>query len=127
MKNILAPYGMNCELCHAYQRKKNACAGCRANAELVHTSCRNCVISHCDQKTDYCNECELYPCKRLSELDKRYRTKYGMSMISNLARIKEIGEDAFLAEQREKYDCPVCGKPHTVHYNYCVYCKESNK
>lgn len=127
MKNFLAPCGMNCALCHAYQRKKNACAGCRAKAELVHTSCRNCAIAHCDLKTDYCNECEQYPCKQLSALDKRYRTKYRMSMISNLARIKEVGEDAFVVEQQEKYACPVCGKPRTVHNNYCIYCEESSE
>lgn len=122
MKDFLAPCGMNCQLCHAYQRKKNACVGCRGKAELIRAGCRNCVIARCDKKNHYCYECEKYPCARLSELDKRYRKKYSMSMLENLARIKEIGEEAFTDEQLERYACPVCGNPKTVHYDYCIRC-----
>lgn len=31
----------------------------------------------------FCYECESFPRKRLKSLDKRYRTKYHMSMIEN--------------------------------------------
>src|SRR5690606_40228259 len=50
-----------------------------------------------------------YPCKRLKSLDKRYRTKYHMSMIENMDAIQEIGMPAFLVSQEEKWRCPTCG------------------
>lgn len=39
-----------------------------------------------------------------------------MSMLENLAFLKEQGETAFLQQQEDKYTCPDCGKLHTVHY-----------
>lgn len=59
---------------------------------------RNCK----DKKGDYYN-CENLPCKRLKNLNKRYREKYGMSMIENLRFIKNYGIDKFLEQQSEKY------------------------
>ena len=39
-------------------------------------------------KFKYCFLCNSYPCSRLRYLDKRYKTKYSMSMIDNLNSIK---------------------------------------
>lgn len=50
-----------------------------------------------------------------------------MSMLENLACIKEQGETAFLQQQQAKYTCPDCGKLHTVHYDYCIYCKQDKR
>ncbi|WP_442485958.1 hypothetical protein ACTMKN_13515 [Bacteroides pyogenes] len=57
----------------------------------------------------------------------RYRTNYSMSMLENLLYIKEYGETAFLEQQRKKYTCPDCGKLRTVHYDYCIYCKQDKR
>ncbi|MGP1540240.1 hypothetical protein [Bacteroides pyogenes] len=63
----------------------------------------------------------------LKQLDLRYRTNYSMSMLENLVYIKEYGETAFLQQQRKKYTCPDCGKLRTVHYDYCIYCKQDKR
>jgi hypothetical protein len=46
---------------------------------------------HCakirNNKIKFCFECEGFPCDRIKTLDKRYRTKYGMSMVENLKEI----------------------------------------
>lgn len=123
MNPALAPCGMNCELCHSFQNKKKPCPGCQAETGEIRKSCRNCIIKACDKKQAYCFECVDYPCKRLQSLDLRYRAKYNMSMLENLAYIKEYGEKAFLEQQRDRYACPDCGNLRTVHYDYCVYCK----
>lgn len=118
MKSTIASCGMNCELCHTFQDKSKNCPGCRSRAT-------NCVIWNCDKKQEYCFECPKFPCKRLKELDERYRTKYGMSMLENLEYIKNKGEEAFIKNQNEKYTYPLCGKLRTVHYDYCIYCKQT--
>ncbi len=60
-------------------------------------------------KLRFCFECAEYPCERLKSLDKRYRTKYHMSMIENLIAIRDTGMDDFLKAQEEKWRCPTCG------------------
>lgn len=83
LEQLVAPCGMNCALCQAYQGKGLACNGCGHGGERK--ACRNCSIQKCAGKKAFCFECAVYPCKRLKALDKRYRTKYHMSMLENLA------------------------------------------
>ena len=56
------------------------------------------------------------------QLDKRYRTNYGMSMIENLERIKEIGLNVFVEGERERWLCLKCGGVICVHRGYCYDC-----
>lgn len=90
---LIAPCGMNCGICLAYLRTKNRCEGCWGENEHKPKHCVKCVIKNCEllAKTDskFCYDCEKYPCTRLKQLDKRYRTNYSMSMIENLDSIKK--------------------------------------
>lgn len=121
---LIAPCGMNCALCIAYQRKDNKCSGCSYETFKVH--CMNCSIKNCDMfrhnNSKYCFECSKFPCHQVKALDKRYRTKYGMSMIDNLNRIKEIGIRKFVQEEKDKWCCPECGNIISVHRNSCLSC-----
>ena len=125
--NSIAPCGMNCTLCHSFQDSKSKCPGCRSKTGITRKSCSNCAIRNCDKKENYCFECDIFPCKQLNNLDKRYRMRYGMSMLDNLHYIQNNGEKAFLANQNKKYACPECNKPRTVHYDYCIYCKQEKR
>ncbi len=58
----------------------------------------------------------------MKRLDKRYRTKYGMSMIENLTSIRERGLDEFVAGERVRWTCPGCGGVICTHRPECVYC-----
>jgi hypothetical protein len=75
-----------------------------------------------DGAVRYCYECGSFPCKRLKALDKRYRTKYGMSMIENLKSIKENGINEFMAKEKQKWSCPKCGELMCCHAGYCLCC-----
>ena len=122
---LIAPCGMNCGICMAYLRGKNRCPGCRAADTDKPLACVRCRIKNCEtidkSKSKFCFECEK-PCARLKQLDKRYRTKYGMSMIENLEFIKNNGIDAFIAQQEAKYKCPKCGGVICVHRKKCYDC-----
>jgi ribosomal protein L37E len=63
----------------------------------------------------------------MKNLDKRYRTKYGMSMFENLAFIKEMGLEAFLKHEEERWKCPECGATFSVHRTVCVTCGHPRK
>jgi hypothetical protein len=66
--------------------------------------------------------CADFPCKRLRALDKRYRSKYHMSMIENLTFIREHGTAAFLERQKEKWACGRCGHEVCCHNGLCLSC-----
>jgi hypothetical protein len=118
---LIAPCGMNCNLCMAYLRDKNRCPGCRASDKDKAISCRRCIIKNCEilrqNKLRFCSpKCKNYPCARLKSLDKRYRTKYAMSMIENLEFIDKKGIRKFLKNEEKRWV-----KDNRV---FCVHKKE---
>lgn len=125
--SMIAPCGMNCGLCLGYQREKNKCGGCNGSDSNKPAYCVSCSIRNCEQiqKCDskLCYECSKLPCARMKQLDKRYRTKYGMSMLENLAMIKNSGMDAFLENEKVKWTCKHCGGAVCVHRDFCLKCK----
>ena len=82
-------------------------------------------MAHCDErKGKYCFQCTGYPCKRVKHIDKRYRTKYHMSMIENLDYIKEHGINDFVRKEKERWACSSCGGVICCHRDSCVECGE---
>lgn len=130
---LIAPCGMNCGICIGHLREKRPCGGCfRKDDENKPKVCRSCTIVNCDllleTESGFCFDCGKYPCTRLKNLDRRYRTKYGMSMIDNLAYIKAFGLEEFLTNEEDKWTCPVCGARLSVHRDFCLNCKtKTNK
>ncbi len=124
--DLIAPCGMNCGVCHRYLRENDACPGCRGDDALKMVSCTHCTIKNCTSlaagRSRFCFECAGYPCRRLKALDKRYRTKYGMSMMENLQNIKTRGLKAFAADETVRWICKTCGVKLCVHKRYCVHC-----
>jgi predicted Zn-ribbon and HTH transcriptional regulator len=125
-KTVIAPCGMDCGICRAYLREKNKCPGCNSSDLNKPKYCIVCRIKNCEEleKTsdNYCFSCKIFPCARLKQLDKRYRTKYGMSMIDNLKKIKETGIDSFMVLENEKWVCEKCGDIICVHTWKCTKC-----
>ena len=127
---LIAPCGMNCRLCWGYIREKNTCPGCqRTNNQDTQKSKQRmtCKIKNCKEiakgKNKYCLvSCGCFPCARLKQLDKRYRTKYGMSMIDNLRMIDEFGIRHFIRNEKKKWICPECGEMMSVHKHACLSC-----
>ncbi len=130
-KFLIAPCGMNCGTCIAYLRGKNRCSGCRIYAADKAISIQRCIIPKCiyldKTASKFCYDCEKYPCKRVKQLDKRYRTKYKTSFIENLIMIKEDGIDNFLIFESKRRTCPNCGSVLSVHRDQCLICTKNLK
>jgi hypothetical protein len=73
-------------------------------------------------KLRYCSDCGKFPCDRLQHRDKRYRTKYGMSMIENLENIKRSGVRNFLKQEKIRWTCCGCDEILCVHKESCMNC-----
>ena len=123
---LIAPCGMNCGICYAHLREKKQCAGCNFEGEHKPKHCETCVIVTCEHlpagDPAFCYDCEKYPCRRLKQLDQRYRKNYGMSMLENLNNIKQQGLKAFLASESERWSCRGCGSVLSVHRAQCLTC-----
>ena len=127
---LIAPCGMNCALCIAFHREKNICPGCLGDDKNIPKSCKNCIIKNCDKldlngRKKYCYTCNDFPCKRMKQLDKRYSTKYGMSMIENQKYIKKHGIREFVKNERNRWTCKHCGGLISVHRQDCLYCNQT--
>ncbi|MDP3397251.1 MAG: DUF3795 domain-containing protein [Methanoregula sp.] len=117
---LIAPCGMNCAICMAFLRQKNRCGGCYSPNRLCSI---HCIISACEKVRDrYHHTCKDFPCKRLKQLDDRYRKKYGMSMIANLEAIRKEGIRAFVKTERERWTCKACRGTIDVHHGKCAIC-----
>ena len=123
---LIAPCGMNCGICFAFLRDKNKCPGCRGSNDKKPVTRVKCGIKTCkvfsNGKSRFCFQCADFPCDTLKHLDKRYRTKYDMSMIDNLASIKKFGIRHFLKDEKVKWICAGCGGTVCVHKGYCADC-----
>ena len=119
---------MNCGICYAYLREKNKCPGCRLFNKDEPVSIAKCRIKNCATlkkgKSRFCFQCEEFPCAILKHLDKRYRTKYNMSMIENLGNIKKFGIRNFVKNEKSRWACPNCGGIICVHKKYCINCEK---
>jgi len=131
-QGMIAVCGMNCGICIGHLRDKKPCGGCfKMDDQNKPNSCRSCKIVNCDllaeTKSGFCFGCKKYPCVRLKQLDKRYRTNYGMSMLENLEFIKSAGLDKFIQNEIERWSCKTCGSGLSVHRNLCLKCNTERK
>jgi len=128
---LIAPCGMNCSLCIAYQFMvkdlnkqgfhKTYCPGCIPRGKNCTHMGEQCELLG-KGRVRFCFECKDYPCQRLKSIDQRYRTKYHMSMIENLELIRASGVEKFLKEEERKWRCPECGEMICCHNGLCMHC-----
>ena len=110
----------------AYLRKKNKCIGCRGSDKNKPITRTKCKIKTCSKlNSEFCYDCEDFPCDKLNHLDKRYRTKYEMSMIENLKLIQTNGIKQFMKKEEERWRCPGCGGIICVHNRTCYTCSQT--
>jgi len=128
---LIAPCGMNCGTCMAYLRDKNTCPGCRVDDPNKAITTLRCKIKNREAlqqgNLKFCFECDNFPCKRVKRLDKRYRTKYNMSVIENLENIQRLGIRQFAANEKVRWACPNCGGTICVHRQVCYGCEQTTR
>ncbi len=91
--------GLNCGLCPMQIRGE--CSGCFNGSTCYQT----CPIAPCSVKhgnVDYCFQCSEYPCKRYDGIDRHDSLISHRNQKRDMSKAKEMGIDAYLAEQRIK-------------------------
>ncbi len=91
--------GLNCGLCPMYIR--GGCGGCFTDSPCYPT----CPLAPCSVKhgnVEYCFQCGEYPCKKYDGIDLHDSLISHRNQKKDLLKAKEMGIEAYLAEQREK-------------------------
>ena len=97
------------------------CNGCKIINEN-HWS-PDCKFIQCAQSkgVEACCFCSEFPCDDIMEFDRDKHVHHN-SALPNGLRIKEIGLEAWLAEQKERWTCNQCGKGYTWFEKKCQSC-----
>ena len=130
--NLVAPCGMNCNVCSSYLAWTHAipkargrishCHGCGRNGKACAYLRKWCKPLK-NEEVRFCFECADFPCHRLEHIDARYRTRYGASFIANLRTIQHKGIASFLRSQRREFRCDRCRTDVlSVHNRKCYRC-----
>ncbi|MBN2387579.1 MAG: DUF3795 domain-containing protein [Anaerolineales bacterium] len=90
----LPPCGIFCGGCPVYVRTRKPCPGAQASQRCQQKACRFqvCCTGHGVQ---HCCQCAEYPCQPFKRFARNW-LKYGQDMLANQARLKELGEQAYL-------------------------------
>ena len=130
-EELIAPCGMNCALCISYQFMekdynkqgfhRKYCPGCIPRGMHCLHMAESCALMK-KGIVRFCYECDRFPCERLRSLDKRYRSRYHMSMIDNLREIQDQGIVVFLAKQEDAWKCSRCDGSICCHTGLCLSC-----
>ena len=121
--------GLDCSVCSAHLRTNKPCVGCLIEGENKPVHCLNCSKKKCakEKGVTHCYECDEYPCKKIKVADRKYKEKYGVSLIKNNMLVKKTGADSFYEIQRKEYKCSECDGVFDVHNKCCSECGHINK
>ncbi len=96
--------------------------------QLTCTDCKTALIDDCSfyrcctaKGIRNCSECEDMPCEELIRFSKD-GWKHHATTIPNLYRIREVGLEKWLEEQKQYYTCPDCGRRTGWSYKTCDQC-----
>ena len=96
------------------------CDGCRSDRRTPY--CQACDLYECAEGRGYafCSECEEYPCADLRAFQEE--RPHRKELYGDLARIGEIGPEAWLVEVKERYTCPSCSTLNSAYDLKCRKC-----
>ena len=122
--------GLFCGACRTYllakkgmleeRGYKRGCKGCIKQGKKCTFFIKKCALLR-KGEVDYCFECDAFPCEHFDRLETSYE-RWGVSLIENQKRMREIGVEAWINEQIELYTCPECGGEICVHDEECYDC-----
>ncbi len=126
-KNLLAPCGLDCMLCHHHCKSDIICGGCRGGNGLS-KHCASCDILACTEGKGltFCYECEDFPCKKLTDFNEVYIRRFGHEFLPNAVMMKEIGIEKASRALNEEWKCE-CGGIICIHDDLCSECRKKRQ
>lgn len=135
MSNYLACCGLYCGACSSLLLKEKAegnpdlsdfccdyeeepCSGCGSNGDCEFIRCCR------EHQVSNCAFCPEFPCAMITAFaDEEW--PHHKDVLDNLKRLREIGTEAWLAEQGKKWTCTSCGARIHWYQAQCRRCDNS--
>ncbi len=97
------------------------CHGCKTDVTSVY--CRTCDIKECaeNRSTEFCFQCEEYPCPRLVEF-RNDECPHHSVVLKNLDIIGKEGVSTWLDQQESRWSCPECQTQFGWYDEVCTEC-----
>ena len=97
------------------------CNGCKVMNENHHSP--DCRFIKCaqDKEVESCCFCDENPCNNVMEMGTD-KYPHHWTVIPNGRRIKEVGLEAWLEEQKQRWSCQQCGAAFTWYESKCRSC-----
>jgi hypothetical protein len=109
----------------AKETELEACPGCRSEPAVDGDD--SCKIRSCARSRglEHCGSCAEFPCSILSAFAND-GVPHHSETLGNLRRLREVGEAAWLAEQRARWTC-ACGARRSWYLRDCSRCVSGPK
>ena len=97
------------------------CNGCLSGVRAA--PCRECEIRDCAtaKGVDRCSGCPDFPCKLITDFNNDGLAHHS-EVLDNIRRQQEVGIDAWLEEQAQRWRCPQCGRSNDWYSSQCASC-----
>lgn len=147
LENLAAPCGLYCGACsilaagrkndpklmellavgvadylgHPVEVKDLACEGC--HSDVVAIMCRECDLRACalSKGLTHCSKCADFPCQQIIDFNND-DFRHHSEVLDNIRRQRDIGIDAWIKEQDERWRCPKCGCVADWYAGQCSNC-----
>ena len=98
------------------------CRGCRSGRLYLHAGCSDCGLRVCAEtkSLQHCGLCPELPCPALCAFQGDGRIHH-REVLGNLAELKAIGADRWLAGQDRRWTCR-CGRGYSWYEKTCSGC-----
>jgi len=96
------------------------CSGCNSGETWPYA--RVCQIKACarERRLVGCHQCQEFPCRQVNGFP---LPEWGNAIHRSVPQRREMGDEMFMAAEKERYTCPGCGKPLYRGQTKCFYCK----
>jgi len=99
------------------------CDGCLGGG-LLTPYCRDCKIRLCAAEkpgVTRCSDCPDFPCSLVTDFNND-GMRHHAEVLENLRRMQEIGLEAWLKKEEERWRCPQCQAPVDWYAQTCFKC-----
>lgn len=106
--------------------KDLTCEGCLSDVRAI--MCRECNLRTCafEKGLTYCAQCADFPCQQIIDFNND-GFRHHSEVLDNIRRQQEIGIDAWVKEQEERWCCPNCSCVVDWYAGQCPDCNTTLK